>query len=62
LSFYLAESRQVEFASYLKKVATRNPLEPYDEESRLKDFKSAFGNDLEFVETGMLRYFERLGE
>ncbi|MEI8380810.1 MAG: DUF1570 domain-containing protein [Planctomycetota bacterium] len=62
LSFYLAESRQVEFASYLKKVAGRNPLEPYDEESRLKDFKSAFGNDLEFVETGMLRYFERLGE
>lgn len=62
LSFYLAESRQVEFASYLKKVASRNPLEPYDEESRLKDFKSAFGNDLEFVETGMLRYFERLGQ
>lgn len=62
LTFYLAESRPAEFASYLKAVAGRNPLEPYDEDARLKDFKSAFGNDLEFIELGMLRYFEHLGQ
>lgn len=62
LTFYLAETRPVEFARYLKAVSSRNPLEKYDGDARVKDFRAAFGGDLEFVETGMLRFYDRLGQ
>lgn len=62
LAFYLSESRPVEFAKYLKTVATRDPLKPYDGDSRVKDFRECVSRDLEFLETGMLRFFDRLAE
>jgi hypothetical protein len=62
LSFYLAETRPAEFAKYLKIVATRNPLETYPADARIKDFRDAFGRDLEIIENGMLRFFSRFGE
>ena len=62
LTFYLAETHPAELASHIKKVAGRNPLEPYDEETRLKDFRAAFGNDLDLVESGMLRFYDRLAQ
>jgi hypothetical protein len=62
LTFYLAETRPAEFTRYLKQMATRNPLEEYDGEARVKDFRSAFGQDLQFLENGMLRYYDRLGQ
>lgn len=61
LTFYLAESRPVEFAKYLKSVSTRNPLAAYDSDSRVKDFRDHFGRDLALIEAGMLRFFDRLG-
>ena len=61
LSFYLAETRPMEFARYLKVVSSRNPLEKYDGDDRVKDFRTAFGHDLEIIETGMLRFYDRLG-
>lgn len=60
LTFYLAESRPVEFAKFLKVTADRNPLKPYEADHRLRDFRAAFGADLDFIETGMLRYFDHL--
>lgn len=60
LTFYLAESRPVEFAKFLKITASRNPLKPYESDARLHDFRTAFGTDLDFIETGMLRYFDHL--
>lgn len=61
LAFYLAETRSVEFARYLKTVASRNPLERYDGDARVKDFRDAFGRDLDFLENGMLRFYDKLG-
>ncbi|MBS0205493.1 MAG: DUF1570 domain-containing protein [Planctomycetes bacterium] len=60
LTFYLAETRSVEFAKYLKTVAGRNPLEKYEPDARVKDFCDTFGRDLDFLESGMIRFYDRL--
>jgi uncharacterized protein DUF1570 len=62
LSFYLVESRPMEFARYLKAIAARDPLERYDAGARLSDFRDAFGKDLAIIESGLLRFHDRLGE
>ena len=62
LTFYLVETRPTEFARYLKTIAVRDPLTRYDADTKLKDFRDTFGKDLEFLETGMLRFHDRLGE
>lgn len=62
LTFYLAESRPAEFAKYLRTVASRDPLEKYDAEARINDFRDAFGQDLDLLETRMLQFFDKLGE
>lgn len=62
LTFYLVESRPVEFARYLKTIAARDPLTRYDADARLNDFRDAFGKDLSIIESGMLRFHDRLGE
>ncbi len=56
LSFYLIETRPSEYSRYIKLIAARPPLEAYDDEQRLADFKSAFGNDLTLLEAQFLRY------
>lgn len=60
LTFFLVETRPVEFARYLKAISARDPLTRYDANSRLRDFRDAFGKDLDFLETGMLRFHNRL--
>lgn len=62
LTFYLVESRPAEFARYLKAIAARDPLTRYDSDSRLADFRDAFGKDLDVIENGLLRFHDRLGE
>lgn len=62
LTFYLAETRSTEFVKYLKTVATRDPLQKYDSDARVKDFRDVFGKDLEFIELGMLRFYDKLGQ
>lgn len=62
LTFYLAEKRQADFAKYLKKVSSRDPLRPYEGTARLADFKDVFGRDLDFLESDMLRFYDRLGQ
>lgn len=60
LSFYLMETRSRQYASYLKTVAARDPLKPYEEAARVADFKEAFGKDLAWLETGFLRFIDGL--
>lgn len=59
LTFYLAESRPTEFARYLKRVASRNPLVDYSATERLADFQAEFGRDLLTLESGLLGFFDR---
>ena len=60
LSFYLLETRSSRYAGYLKQIAARDPLKTYTSQERVADFQSAFGDDLNSLETGFLRYMERL--
>jgi len=62
LTFYLVESRPVEFARYLKAIAARDPLTRCDADARLNDFRDAFGKDLDLIESGLLRFHDRLVE
>lgn len=58
LSFYLLETRPVEYSSYLRGIAARDPLMEYTAEQRLADFRAAFGKDLNWLEGQYLRYID----
>ena len=62
LTFYLAESRSAELAAYLRSIAARDPLKPYTAAERLQDFRAAFGADLTLIESGFLRFHDRLAK
>lgn len=61
LSFYLIETRPVDYAKYLKHLALLGPFKDYDSATRLNDFSHAFGSDLDEFETAYLRYMQRVG-
>lgn len=56
LSYFLIETRPREYAKFIKLIAARPPLETYEDEQRLADFKSAFGSDLVLLEAKFLRF------
>lgn len=58
--FYLLETRSANLTAYLRKLAERDPLQPYTEAERLQDFQQAFGRDLSLLEAHLQRYFEQL--
>lgn len=60
LSFYLMETRSADYTAYLRKLAQRNPLEPYPPAERLRDFQTHFGNDLSLLETRLRRFCDDL--
>ena len=62
LSFYLFETRPVQYAKYLKRLNSRDPLESYGEVARLRDFTEAFGSDLGTIEQSFLIYLRRIGK
>jgi len=62
LTFYLVETRPAEFARYLKAISARDPLTRYDADSRVANFRDAFGKDLGVIENGLLRFHDRLAE
>lgn len=59
LTFFLLETRGSAYPKFLKTVTTRDPLTPYDDSARLKDFRDHFG-DVERLEVEFLRYLSRL--
>jgi len=55
LTYYLIQTRPAKFQEYLKTLAFRAPVE-YDAETRVSDFKLAFGEDLAWFEVEYLRF------
>lgn len=60
LTFYLMETRSQQYGRYLKVISSRPPLETYEPDARLEDFRQAFGQNIESLETELLRYMSRL--
>lgn len=56
LTYYLVETRPREFSRLIKLIAARPQLEPYEDEQRLEDFRSAFGNSIDLLEAKFLRF------
>ncbi len=61
LTFFLLETRQAQFADYLRKTAARPVGESYGPEERLADFQKFFGKDLTLLEADFLRFMTGLG-
>jgi len=61
LTFYLAESRRVDYVRYLKLLANRDPLSnDYPPVDRLADFQKIFGKDLHRMDVQFLRFLDGL--
>ena len=61
LTYFLAETRPRNYVSYLKRVASRDPLDrDYSAKERLTDFQAEFGEDLPWLEVQFLRYVKGL--
>lgn len=60
LTFYLNEAQPRLYASYLRRLKDRDPLEEYGELDRIEDFRSVFGRDLSRFEVDFLRFLDRL--
>ncbi|QDT55068.1 hypothetical protein Pan44_31090 [Caulifigura coniformis] len=57
---YLIETRARKFSWYLQTLATRNPLDPYPPEERLRDFQENFKEDMVWLEIEYVRYGEKV--
>lgn len=60
LTFYLSETRPREYERYLKIIASRPPLANYSAVDRVRDFQSAFGGDIDLLETNFLTWMDEL--
>jgi hypothetical protein len=60
LTFFLFETRPRNYASYLRTVAARNPLEAYGPEARVADFKRTISSELNLLEAEFLRFMAEL--
>ena len=60
LTFYLIETRPRKYARLLKTIAERDPLTHYSSNQRIEDFKTVFGDNLDFLDADFLRFIERL--
>lgn len=56
LNYFLIRTRPTEYVAYLKTMAAQTPLVPVSAEERLAQFKSAFGDDLNALDTEFIRY------
>jgi len=56
LNYFLLRTRSDQYVAYLKKMSEQSPLVPVPAEDRLKDFTSAFGEDLQTLDAEFLRY------
>lgn len=60
LSFYLIETRPVDYARYLQTLTERATESQVAPDRRVDDFKKAFGQDLTLFEANFLRFMRRL--
>ncbi|MEM8943886.1 MAG: DUF1570 domain-containing protein [Planctomycetota bacterium] len=56
LSFFLSETRPIQYSDYLARVAARKPFSKYSARARLADFVKVFGSDLEMLDVQMQRF------
>ena len=61
-SFFLMEKRPSHYTRYLKRIAKRDPLEPYTSKERMEDFAAIFGRDLRWLDIWFLRFMDKLAE
>lgn len=59
-TFYLAETRPLEYADYIRSVTQRENFAAYDAPSRIEDFVRAFRADPDEIETRMSRFLLEL--
>ena len=60
LSYFLINRHSDEYVGYLKLLSTKKPFCWDDAEARLREFKEAFGEDLEALDAEFVRYVRRL--
>ena len=60
LTFFLSETRPREYASYLDRLAKRKLFSEYSATERVADFRRAFGNDLELLDSQFHSYVKKL--
>lgn len=59
-SFYLIETRPLEYTRLLKRIAARDPLKEYALKQRVADVEAAFGQDLGRLQTDFERFFKQM--
>jgi hypothetical protein len=60
LTYFLVHQRMPQFLKYVKMMAAKPSLEQDTAEQRLAEFQEAFGQNLQLLETSLLRYVDDL--
>lgn len=60
ISFYLAETQPRNYIGYLQTTAARQDFSPYSSAQRWQDFVEHFGENVELLESRLIRYIEKL--
>lgn len=60
LNYFLLRTRSKEYVAYLKSLAAKPPAVYDDAETRLTEFRNAFGEELEKLDAEFLRYMRKL--
>jgi len=60
LTFYLSEREPANYIRYLRTVARRESLEPYEADQRVREFATVFGNDYRMVAARVTRFIDEL--
>jgi len=59
LTYFLIRRYPDEYVAYLRRLSKKRPLFWDDAETRLGEFRQAFGNDLEKLDADFVRYMTR---
>lgn len=60
LSFYLAETQPRKYVEFLKRTGNRESFTEYRSAEKLRDFSRTFGENVDLLESRMIRYIEQL--
>lgn len=60
LNYFLINMKSVQYRGYLQTLAAKEPLVADTPESRLAEFRNAFGDDLKALDRDFIRYISRL--
>jgi hypothetical protein len=60
LTYFLLKQHPKQYVAYLRALSAKEPMRWDDPESRVRQFKQAFGDDLQRLDTELVRYTARL--